>query len=93
MKNDVKLATNLPTKNEQVLFCRLSKEQKNEYVNYINSKDCKYILDNKKNILKALIQLRKVKLFKKYVFLIYLSYSIFFDIRYAIMLILLQEIT
>jgi DNA excision repair protein ERCC-6 len=62
MKIDVKLATNLPSKNEQVLFCRLSKEQKNEYINYINSKDCKYILDNKKNVLKALIQLRKVKL-------------------------------
>ena len=30
VKNDVKMTINLPTKNEQILFCRLSKEQKTE---------------------------------------------------------------
>ena len=38
VKNDVKMSINLPTKNEQVLFCRLSKEQKTEYIKYINSR-------------------------------------------------------
>jgi DNA excision repair protein ERCC-6 len=59
-KNDVKMALNLPNKNEQVLFCRLSKEQKKEYISYINSRDCQYIMHTKNHILKALIHLRKI---------------------------------
>jgi DNA excision repair protein ERCC-6 len=60
VKNDVKLSLNLPSKNEQILFCRLSKEQKEEYIRYLNSRECNYILDSKHNVLKALIQLRKI---------------------------------
>ena len=62
VKDDVKMSLNLPGKNEQVLFCRLSKEQKNEYVSYINSRECKLVMENRNNVLKALIQLRKVNL-------------------------------
>lgn len=44
----------------QVLFCRLSKEQKTEYIKYINSRECQYIINSKNGILKALIQMRKI---------------------------------
>jgi DNA excision repair protein ERCC-6 len=60
VKSDVKMTLNLPGKNEQVLFCRMSKEQKKEYIGYINSKECKRVMQMKTNILKALIQLRKI---------------------------------
>lgn len=60
MKSDVKLALQLPEKNEQILFCRLSKEQKEEYTGYLNSRECKYLLKTKTKILAALIQLRKI---------------------------------
>ena len=60
LKSDVKMSLNLPGKNEQVLFCRLSEEQQDEYVTYLNSRECKNVLKSKTNILKALIQLRKI---------------------------------
>ncbi len=60
VKNDVKLNTKLPDKNEQVLFCRLSGEQKEEYVNYLESREFKLMLEKKNNILKALTHLRKI---------------------------------
>jgi DNA excision repair protein ERCC-6 len=60
VKNDVKLSTRLPDKNEQVLFCRLSDEQKEEYVGYLESKEFKIMLEKRNNILKALTNLRKI---------------------------------
>ena len=44
MKADVKQILNLPSKNEQVLFCRLTKEQRDVYQEYIDSKECQMIL-------------------------------------------------
>ena len=60
LKSDVKLSLQLPDKNEQILFCRLSKEQKDEYVSYLNSRECQHLLKTKTKILAALIQLRKI---------------------------------
>jgi len=60
VKNDVKLSLQLPNKNEQILFCRLSKEQKDEYINYLNSRECQYLIKSKTNLLAALVQLRKI---------------------------------
>ena len=64
VKNDVKLATKLPHKSEQVLFCRLSNEQKDEYMCFLNSREFRHIVEhqNGKNsgILKALTHLRKI---------------------------------
>lgn len=60
VKDDVKMALNLPSKNEQVLFCRMSKEQKEEYLRYLGSRECKYVLNTRNNIFKALIHLRKI---------------------------------
>ena len=60
VKSDVKLSLQLPSKNEQILFCRLSPEQKAEYVAYINSRECQHIINSKNGILKALVQLRKI---------------------------------
>lgn len=60
VKNDVKMTLNLPSKNEQVLFCRLSREQKEEYLRYLQSRECKYVLTSRNNIFKALIHLRKI---------------------------------
>jgi DNA excision repair protein ERCC-6 len=54
VKADVKLTLNLPAKNEQILFCRLSREQKEEYVKYLNSRECNYIIESKNNILKVI---------------------------------------
>jgi DNA excision repair protein ERCC-6 len=44
-KQEVQYATRLPSKNEQVLFCRLSEAQKDEYIQYLSSKECRYIID------------------------------------------------
>ncbi len=59
-KADVKIAIQLPEKNEQVLFCRLSDEQKEQYLRYIKSSECTEILNKKTNVFKALIYLRKL---------------------------------
>lgn len=45
MKADVKISLQLPEKNEQVLFCRLTEEQRQVYQEYLDSKECKLILD------------------------------------------------
>ena len=53
VKADVKMAINLPLKNEQILFCRLTREQRDEYVKYLNSRECRHIIESKNNILKV----------------------------------------
>ncbi|XP_042905022.1 DNA excision repair protein ERCC-6 isoform X2 [Parasteatoda tepidariorum] len=60
MKSDVKMAINLPNKNEQVLFCKLSVEQEALYKGYINSKEVGSILDARLQVFVGLINLRKI---------------------------------
>ena len=44
MKADVQVSLQLPNKNEQVLFCRLTDEQRQVYQEYLDSKECQMIL-------------------------------------------------
>ncbi|XP_052070750.1 DNA excision repair protein ERCC-6-like [Mytilus californianus] len=58
MKADLKI--NLPSKNEQVLFCRLTQEQRETYMEYLQSRECQSILSGKYQIFSGLITLRKI---------------------------------
>ena len=58
MKVDV--AQQLPKKNEQVLFCRLSKEQRVAYQQFLNSETVVKILDGKYQVLAGIDVLRKL---------------------------------
>ncbi|KAL4239940.1 DNA excision repair protein ERCC-6 [Mactra antiquata] len=60
MKADVKMSINLPGKNEQVLFCRLSREQRDVYEEYLASRECQEILRGRLLVFSGLIQLRKI---------------------------------
>ncbi|NWX51873.1 ERCC6 protein, partial [Steatornis caripensis] len=60
MKSDVKMSLSLPDKNEQVLFCRLTDEQRQVYQNFINSKEVYEILNGDMQIFSGLITLRKI---------------------------------
>lgn len=60
LKSDVKSHINLPAKNEQVLFCRLTDVQRDMYRTYINSTDVKNILDGRLQVFLGLIALRKM---------------------------------
>jgi len=44
MKADVRVNLQLPNKNEQVLFCRLTDDQRRVYQEYLDSKECQMIL-------------------------------------------------
>ncbi|XP_076232564.1 uncharacterized protein LOC143178035 [Calliopsis andreniformis] len=68
-KNDVQHHVSLPEKNEQVLFCSLTDEQKKLYKKYLISEDVSFVLHEKKNmesgryrarLLIALSSLRKI---------------------------------
>ena len=63
-KADVQLSIQLPNKNEQVLFCHLSDEQRRAYVAYLNSRECRSAQSGEHqqrcNILRALTHLRKI---------------------------------
>ncbi|XP_075010730.1 DNA excision repair protein ERCC-6 isoform X4 [Calonectris borealis] len=54
MKADVKMSLSLPDKNEQVLFCRLTDEQRQVYQNFINSKEVYQILNGDMQMLQIL---------------------------------------
>ncbi|KAL2919631.1 DNA repair protein rhp26 [Polyrhizophydium stewartii] len=58
MKADV--AADLPAKNEQVLFCRLTKPQRQSYERYLASKDVQDILQGKFKVLAGVDVLRKI---------------------------------
>ncbi|OWF44499.1 DNA excision repair protein ERCC-6-like [Mizuhopecten yessoensis] len=58
MKADVKI--DLPNKNEQVLFCRLTDEQRQVYMEYLQSRECQAILSGKFQVFAGLITLRKI---------------------------------
>ncbi|KAI8921822.1 P-loop containing nucleoside triphosphate hydrolase protein [Entophlyctis helioformis] len=58
MKTDV--ATDLPKKSEQVLFCRLTSQQRQEYERYLQSDELGRILEGKRNVLMGVDILRKI---------------------------------
>ncbi|KAJ1570051.1 hypothetical protein HK096_004209 [Nowakowskiella sp. JEL0078] len=58
MKSDV--AADLPPKDEQVLFCKLTENQKSHYVNFLKSDDVKKIMNGKLNALFGIDILRKI---------------------------------
>ncbi|KAJ9577602.1 hypothetical protein L9F63_005789, partial [Diploptera punctata] len=60
MKTDVKSHICLPPKNEQVLFCRLTEEQKILYKSYLDSGEVERILQGRFQIFVGLIALRKI---------------------------------
>ncbi|XP_028915565.1 DNA excision repair protein ERCC-6 isoform X2 [Ornithorhynchus anatinus] len=60
MKADVKMSLSLPDKNEQVLFCRLTAEQREVYQNFIDSKEVYSILSGEMQIFPGLMALRKM---------------------------------
>ncbi|XP_076339580.1 LOW QUALITY PROTEIN: DNA excision repair protein ERCC-6-like [Tachypleus tridentatus] len=60
MKDDVKANLQLPAKNEQVLFCKLTEEQKNVYKDYLNSPELANILRGSVQVFVGLIILRKI---------------------------------
>ncbi|XP_063814673.1 DNA excision repair protein ERCC-6 isoform X2 [Pseudophryne corroboree] len=60
MKADVKMILSLPDKNEQVLFCRLTEEQRQVYQTFIDSKEVYGILNGDMQVFPGLIALRKI---------------------------------
>ncbi|CDH59745.1 dna repair and recombination protein rad26 [Lichtheimia corymbifera JMRC:FSU:9682] len=58
MKVDV--ATNLPAKNEQVLFCKLTPIQREAYLRFIHSKDMDAILERRRQVLYGIDVVRKI---------------------------------
>ncbi|XP_005098039.1 DNA excision repair protein ERCC-6 [Aplysia californica] len=60
MKADVKKNLELPNKNEQVLFCRLTDEQRDVYQEYLDSRECNAIIQGKFQVFSGLITLRKI---------------------------------
>ncbi|CAG2104982.1 unnamed protein product [Medioppia subpectinata] len=59
-KLEVNSCLSLPSKNEQVLFCKLTDEQRDLYKNYIESATVKDILRGSTQIFVGLINLRKI---------------------------------
>jgi len=60
MKEDVKNCIELPGKNEQVLFCKLTEEQRQLYKEYIESPTIKDIYKGTTQIFVGLVNLRKI---------------------------------
>ncbi|KAM9809351.1 DNA excision repair protein ERCC-6 isoform X2 [Syngnathus typhle] len=60
MKADVKDNLALPDKNEQVLFCRLTQEQRQVYQSFLDSKEVYQILNGDMQVFSGLIALRKL---------------------------------
>lgn len=60
LKEDVKLTLNLPSKNEQVLFCKLTDYQKKIYQDYLKSKDVAEIVKGSTKMFVGLVNLRKI---------------------------------
>ncbi|XP_076449836.1 DNA excision repair protein ERCC-6-like [Babylonia areolata] len=60
MKADVKATLDLPSKSEQVLFCRLTDEQRDIYQEYLDSRECQAILAGKFQVFPGLMTLRKI---------------------------------
>ncbi|KAM8852201.1 DNA excision repair protein ERCC-6 isoform 1-T1 [Synchiropus picturatus] len=60
MKADVKANLALPDKNEQVLFCRLTEDQRQVYQSFLDSKEVYQILNGDMQVFSGLIALRKI---------------------------------
>eukprot|EP00066_Takifugu_rubripes_P002330 XP_003964192.1 PREDICTED: DNA excision repair protein ERCC-6-like [Takifugu rubripes] len=60
MKADVKANLSLPDKNEQVLFCKLTEEQRQVYQSFLDSKEVYQILNGDMQVFSGLIALRKI---------------------------------
>ncbi|XP_038638788.1 DNA excision repair protein ERCC-6 [Scyliorhinus canicula] len=60
IKADVKMNLALPDKSEQVLFCRLTEEQREVYQTFIDSKEVYQILNREMQVFAGLIALRKI---------------------------------
>ncbi|XP_072881772.1 DNA excision repair protein ERCC-6 [Hemitrygon akajei] len=60
IKADVKMNLALPDKSEQVLFCRLTEEQREVYQSFIDSKEVYQILNRDMQVFPGLIALRKI---------------------------------
>ncbi|XP_029376158.1 DNA excision repair protein ERCC-6 isoform X2 [Echeneis naucrates] len=60
MKADVKANLSLPDKNEQVLFCRLTEDQRQVYQKFLDSKEVYQILNGDMHVFSGLIALRKI---------------------------------
>ncbi|XP_031563807.1 DNA excision repair protein ERCC-6-like [Actinia tenebrosa] len=60
LKKDVKMSLDLPDKNEQVLFCRLTEEQRELYQEYLDSREVQSILAGNYKVFPGLIMLRKI---------------------------------
>lgn len=60
MKEDVGSHINLPEKKEQVLFCRLTEEQRQLYKEYIEKIDVEEMVRGRAKIFVALINMRKI---------------------------------
>ncbi|XP_077092868.1 DNA excision repair protein ERCC-6 isoform X2 [Siphateles boraxobius] len=60
MKADVKANLSLPDKNEQVLFCRLTEDQRQVYQTFLDSKEVYQILNGDMHVFSGLIALRKM---------------------------------
>ncbi|CAG09381.1 unnamed protein product, partial [Tetraodon nigroviridis] len=60
MKADVKANLSLPDKNEQVLFCKLTEEQRQVYRSFLDSKEVYQILNRDMQVFPGLIALRKI---------------------------------
>ncbi|XP_054455945.1 DNA excision repair protein ERCC-6 [Anoplopoma fimbria] len=60
MKADVKANLSLPDKNEQVLFCRLTEDQRQVYQSFLDSKEVYQMLNGDMHIFSGLIALRKI---------------------------------
>ena len=60
LKEDVRETLDLPEKNEQVLFCRLTDEQREIYKIYLESKDIKEIVKGSNQLFVGLTNLRKL---------------------------------
>ncbi|KAM4591881.1 DNA excision repair protein ERCC-6 [Odontesthes bonariensis] len=60
MKADVKDNLSLPDKNEQVLFCRLTEEQREVYQTFLDSREVYQILNGDMHVFSGLIALRKI---------------------------------
>lgn len=58
MKVDV--AADLPKKNEQVLFCKLTKSQRESYVQFIQSEAMDSILEGRRQVLSGIDIVRKI---------------------------------
>ncbi|VDM62857.1 unnamed protein product [Angiostrongylus costaricensis] len=60
VKKSVQKSLNLPEKNEKVLFCELSSEQRHLYLDYLKSRECENILKGRLDAFVGLTILRKL---------------------------------